>query len=243
MRPLISHRPAIRPRLNFDSRILAFVLVILVAGAFEAFAQAKPRPRRPSQPPLPPPTLDIGGYAMVGLFNFAAADSFDAILGSPSGTIYGGGVRVGLPVGGLFVDVGAWRFRGEGDRVFLFGGEEFPLNIPIAITITPLELTAGWQFRFRRAPRFRPYVGGGLTSYHYEESSEFSTGVENVADRFNGYHVLGGGEYRIARWIAIGADATWTTVPDAIGVGGVSEAFDERDLGGTSVRVKITIGR
>ena len=220
-----------------------FLLVVLLAGSLDAFAQAKPRPRQPLQPLLPPPTLEIGGYAMVGLMNFTAADSFDAILGSPSGTIFGGGARVGLPLGGLFVDVGAWRFRGEGERVFVFNGQEFPLDIPVEITITPLELTAGWQFRLRRAPRFRPYIGGGLTSYHYAESSAFSTGVENVADRFSGYHVLGGAAYRIARWIAVGGDATWTTVPEAIGVGGVSEAFDEMDLGGTSFRVKVTIGR
>jgi hypothetical protein len=141
--------------------IFALVALLISLAPGEAAAQAKPRPRRPLPPPLPPPTLEIGGYAMLGVMNFTAADSFDAILGSGSGTIFGGGARLGLPFGGLFVDVGAWRFRGDGERVFVFDGQEFPLDIPVEITITPLELTAGWQFRFRRAPRFRPYVGGG----------------------------------------------------------------------------------
>ena len=221
--------------------ILAALLVSLFAS--DAFAQAKPRPRRPPPPPLPPPTLEIGGYAMVGVMNFKAADSFDVILGSPSGTIFGGGARVGLPLGGLFVDVGAWRFHGEGERVFLFDGQEFPLDIPVEITITPLELTAGWQFRLRRMPRFRPYVGGGFTSYGYKETSEFATSAENTDGRFNGYHLLGGAEYRVARWIAVGGDVAWTTVADAIGTSGVSDVFNETDLGGTSFRLKITIGR
>jgi hypothetical protein len=223
-----------------------FALVTLFAGliASDVLAQAKPRPRPPLlPPPLPPPTLEIGGYAMLGLMNFTAAESFDAILGSASGGIYGGGARVGLPFGGLFVDVGAWRFHGEGERVFLFQGEEIPLGVPVEITITPLELTAGWQFRFRRAPRFRAYVGGGWTSYGYQETSEFSTGVENVEERFSGYHLLGGGEYQTSRWIAVGAEVTWATVPDALGEGGVSAQFDETNLGGTSVRFKITFGR
>src|SRR5687768_3586926 len=129
----------------------------------DAVAQGKPRLRRPLPAPLPPPTLEIGGYAMVGLMNFAAADSFDVILGSPSGMIFGGGARVGLPLGGLFVDVGAWQFRGEGERAFVFEGEEFELGIPVEITVTPLEITGGWQFRLRRAPKFRPYVGGGFS--------------------------------------------------------------------------------
>ena len=221
--------------------ILAALLVSLFAGA--AFAQAKPRPRRPPPPPLPPPVLEIGGYAMVGLMNFKAADSFDLILGSSSGTIFGGGARLGLPFGGLFVDLGAWRFRGEGERAFVFDGQEFRLDIPVEITITPLELTAGWQFRLRRMPRFRPYLGGGFTSYGYKETSEFATAAENTDDRFSGYHLLGGAEYRVARWVAVGGDVTWATVADAIGAGGVSDVFNETDLGGTSVRLKVTIGR
>jgi opacity protein-like surface antigen len=225
------------------ARTLTLAALLISLFSSDAVAQAKPRPRRPPPAPLPPPTLEIGGYAMVGVMNFTAADSFDVILGKPSGTIYGGGARVGLPLGGLFVDAGAWRFRGEGERVFIFEGREFPLDIPVEITITPLELTAGWQFRFRAAPRFRPYLGGGLTSYRYEESSEFAIGAENVQERFSGYHVLGGAEYRIARWVAVGGDVTWATVPDAIGIGGVSAEFDETDLGGTSFRVKITIRR
>src|SRR5688500_11438439 len=220
---------------------LAALLVTLFAS--DAVAQGKPRLRRPLPAPLPPPTLEIGGYAMLGVMNFTAADSFDVILGSPSGTLFGGGARVGLPLGGLFVDVGAWRFRGEGERVFVFEGEEFPLDIPVEITITPLELTAGWQFRLRRLPRFRPYVGGGFTSYGYKETSEFATSAENVDDRFNGYHLLGGAEDRVARWLARGRDVTWATVADARGASGGSDLVNESDLGGTSFRLKITIGR
>ena len=209
----------------------------------DAIAQGKPRLRRPLPPPLPPPALEIGGYAMLGVMNFTAADSFDVILGSPSGTIVGGGVRVGLPLGGLFADVGAWRFGGEGERVFVFEGREFALGIPVEITITPLELTGGWQFRFRRARRVRAYVGGGLTLYGYKETAGSTAAIEEVDERFSGYHVLGGAEYRVGRWIALGGDVNWVTVPDAIGVGGVSAVFDETNLGGTSFRFKITIGQ
>src|SRR5687767_15187631 len=106
------------------ARTFTLAALLLTLFASNAVAQAKPRPRRPPPRPLPPPTLEIGGYAMVGVMNFAAADSFDVILGSPSGAIYGGGARVGLPFGGLFVDAGAWRFRGEGERVFLFEDQE-----------------------------------------------------------------------------------------------------------------------
>ena len=47
----------------------------------------------------------------------------------------------------------------------------------------------------------------------------------------------------ILRWLGVAGEASWSTVPDAIGDSGVSAAFDETDLGGTTFRVKITIGR
>ncbi len=225
------------------ARTLAVCLLLsclLLGGANDAFAQAKPKP---SPPPPPSRGISINGYAMVGLMNFTAADSFEVILGEPSGTIVGGGARVGLPLGGLFVDVGAWRFRGDGERVFVSGGAEFPLGIPLEITITPLELSAGWQFRIRQAPKFHPYVLGGYTSYGYTETSEFAATAESIDERFNGVHLGGGAEYRIMRWLGLAGEVIWTSVPDAIGEAGVSAEFDETNLGGTSFRFKITIGR
>lgn len=233
-------------RLDTDSTPIriarALVVCVLLSGATNAFAQAKPRP---STPPPPPPSqgISINGYAMFGLMNFTAADSFEVVLGEPSGFIFGGGARVGLPLGGLFVDVGAWRFNGDGERVFVNNGQEFPLGIPLEVTITPLELSAGWQFRIRGAPKLRPYAMGGYTSYRYEETSESAASTENVDERFNGFHVGGGAEYRLMRWLGIAGEFIWTTVPDAIGESGVSAEFDETDLGGSSFRFKITIGR
>jgi hypothetical protein len=179
---------------------------------------------------------------MVGLMNFTAKDTFDA-LGSPVGSIYGGGVRVGLPLGGLFVSLGGWRFDQRGQRVFLFDDDVISLGVPMEITITPIELTGGWRFRLRRSPQFRPYVSGGLSSYRYQEVSEFATDAENVDERFTGYHLGGGAEFQVERWLGVALELNWTTVPDAIGTGGVSKAFDETNLGGTAIRMKITIGR
>jgi opacity protein-like surface antigen len=180
---------------------------------------------------------------MLGLMNFTAADSFEVTLGSRYGSIFGGGVRVGVPVGGLFIDIGAAQFRKSGQRVFVFEGQEFSLGIPLEVTITPLEISGGWQFRFRRAPEFRPYIAGGLTSYRYQEVSDFATDAENVDDRFSGYHLTGGAEFRVASWMGVGWELNWTSVPDAIGTRGVSAVFDESDLGGSSFRFKIMIGR
>jgi opacity protein-like surface antigen len=216
----------------------------LLATLNSATASAQNQPRtRPAAPPAQSKSIQIGGYAMVGNISFTAAESFDAILGSPSGPIFGGGARVGLPFGGLFVDVGAWRYRGSGERVFVDNQEVFHLGIPVEITVTPIELSAGWKFRIRKAPKLTPYAAGGFTILKYQETSEFAIANEDADDSFNGYHVLGGAEYKITRWLGLAGEASWSTVPDALGESGVSAAFDESNLGGTSLRLKLTIGR
>lgn len=184
---------------------------------------------------------DIKGYGMFGGMSFSASQSFDAVFGSSTGTIYGGGAEVGLPWGGLYVGVGAWRFSKDGERVFVSGAEVFPLGIPLSVEITPIEVTAGW--RFAKSSRLVPYVGGGWSSFAYKETSEFADATENVDERFNGFHVLGGVEFRAARWLGIGGEIVFSNVPNALGTGGASEAFDEDNLGGTSYRLKISVGR
>ena len=66
-------------------------------------------------------------------------------------------------------------------------------------------------------PKLVPYAGGGFTMYGYKETSSFSTPAEDVDERFNGYHVIGGVEYKVLRWLGLGGEAAWTTIPDAIG--------------------------
>jgi hypothetical protein len=224
-------------------RPLAAMLLALAIAAAPAnvLAQAKPRPKPAGAPQSR--SIQIAGYAMAGRFNFEAAESFDAILGTTSGPIYGGGARIGLPFGGLFVDIGAARFSGDGERVFVSDGTVYPLNIPVEITMTPLEVSGGWRFRIRQVPKLIPYLAGGFTSMAYKETSTFSAPGEDVDETFNGYHLYGGAEFKITRWLGAAGEVAWTTVPDAIGEGGVSEAFNEHDLGGTSFRFKITIGR
>lgn len=214
---------------------IALAAVALLLTAVPASAQSRPRPAPPSR------SIQIGGYGMFGVINFAAKESFEAVFGKRSGPIYGGGAIVALPLGGLFVDIGAWRFRDVGERVFVANGEVFRLGIPLTVTITPVEFTAGW--RFRRNHRFVPYAGGGLTSYSYKEASSFAAPGEDVNERFNGYHAIGGAEYKVMRWLGLAGEVAWTTVPDAIGTAGVSKAFADTDLGGTSVRAKITLRR
>lgn len=220
------------------ARASVLALAMVAALALPIAAQTRTTPR-----PAPSRSVEIGGYAMVGQFTFAAQESFDTILGKSSGPIFGGGATIGLPIGGLFVDIGAWKYSDSGERVLVLGSDVVPLGIPLDVTIVPVEISAGWKFRIGKMPKFFPYLAGGYTSYGYKETSTFAGSGEDVDDRFGGYHVRGGAEYKLTRWLGIAGEMAWTTVPDALGNGGVSALFNEDDLGGTSFRARITVGR
>jgi hypothetical protein len=187
---------------------------------------------------------DIGfrGFAMAANMSFTASDSFEAVLDRSSGPIYGGGGQVLLPWD-IFVEIGAWQFKQNGQRVFIGPNSEvFKLGIPVAVTVTPFEVTAGYRFT-QVARRLIPYAGVGYSSYRYKETSQFAEPAENVDERFGGYHAQVGVEFHGWRWISVGGEASFSTIANALGEAGVSKHFNEDNLGGASVRLKISVGR
>jgi hypothetical protein len=283
---------------------IALLLATLLPTTLDAQSPPSPPPAAATQKPAAPATparqkpsqsrpatttrnpIRVRAFAAFGGISFQARDSFDAILGSHSGPVYGGGGQVLLPWN-LYAEVGAFRFRRDGERAFVGPGNEvFPLGIPLEVSVTPIEITGGWRYRHcpgppappRKpqpppvppakkppalsqstqkpgqkpappaaaracAPRLIPYVGAGLSSYGYRETSEFADSTENTSDRFTGFHVVGGAEYRLLRLVTVGGEVTWSSIPDALGTGGVSAAFNENNLGGAAFRLKITVGR
>ncbi len=210
----------------------------------------------PGTTPAPPPpdrTLRLAVFGHAGAFSPTATKSFDAILGTTTTTAFGGGAQVAVLAGalqGLFVEVEASRLRETGERAFVHDNEVFRLGIPVTITMTPLEVTAGYRLvlgqRTRagavRAFPIVPYGGGGVGSVRYQETDAFAQPDEEIDDRFTSYHVLGGVEVAVWRWILAGVEVRYRWVPDGLGAGGVSREFDETDLGGTSVRVRFGVG-
>ena len=186
--------------------------------------------------------LTIRGFGDAGVAVFSATRSFKAILDHPSGPVFGGGVELGLPRH-LFVSVSASRFRRTGHRVFVFENQVFQLNEPATITMTPLEVNAG--YRVARLKRLLPYVGGGAGWYKYEETSAHSTAADDVHAAYLGYQVLGGAEVPIQNWIAVAGEAQFASVPNALGKAStsVSSVYNEHNLGGFTFLVKVVVGR
>jgi hypothetical protein len=203
---------------------LIFVLGLWLAGAGSAAAQVEPR-------------FGVRGVFDAESQSFLASDTFNAIFGDHRGTFVGGGGQVRWK--SVLFEVSASRFKESGERVFISNGEVFKLGIPTTVTIRPIELTGAW--RFRQLWRVRPYAGGGIGWHRYKESSQFADPAENVEFTERSYHLVGGGEVRLWRWIAAAAEVRYRTVRDAIGEGGASQEYDEDDLGGTSVAFRILV--
>jgi len=223
------------------ARVLT-TIAILATLAGPAAAQARPPARRPAPPP-PKDTLLFHGFADIGGIALTASHSFESIVGSKSGVVFGGGGELVLPQR-IFISVRASRFQKSGSRVFVANGQTFDLGIPTDVSITPFEISAGYRFVRARASVI-PYAGGGIGWHRYKESSTFATATENVDETFSGYQLLGGAEIRAGRWIGIAGEVEWATVPNALGQNssGVSSTFAETNLGGTTFRVKVVIGK
>jgi opacity protein-like surface antigen len=185
----------------------------------------------------------VRGFGEAGGRTFTASQSFEAVLGSKSGVIFGAGAEV-LVGRNLFVSFGVSKFQKDGERVVVADGEAFPIGIDTTISVVPIEVSAGWRFA-DPGRTVIPYLGGGMSWHRYKETSEFATADEDVQFTKPGFQILGGAEWRASRWLGIAGEAAWMMVPDAFEGGATSAAaaFGEDDLGGAVFRVKVVIGR
>jgi opacity protein-like surface antigen len=219
-----------------------FAATALVVCAAGAGAQTRP-PARPQPPPPPAGGLSVRGYGEAGIHWFAASKTFDAVLGSSTGPIFGGGVEA-LWNRKLSISFDVSRFQATGERVFVFDDEVFPLGIETSIDIVPIAVNVAYRLERPRSS-ITPFVGGGINWHRYSETSDFAAAGEDVSATYTGIHALGGAEWRVSRYVAVGGVARWMSVRDALGAEPTSaaSAFDEHDLGGFDFRVRIVVGR
>jgi len=233
------------------TKALAVSALLCAAAAYPSAAMAQQRPAPPASPrpgaarPAPRPQTAIRGFGDFGAERFAAGDTFDATLGSPTGIFFGGGVEVVLPQR-WFISARLSHFQKSGERVFVDSGEVFPLGIDMKVGITPIEVSVGYRFQPRGSTsNVIPYVGGGIGWHRYSETSDFADTGEDVSETFQGYHVLGGAEFRMGRIFAIAGEGQWTTIPNAFegAASSAADAFGESNLGGIAFRVRFVVGR
>ena len=199
------------------------------APAGPAFQPAAPTPGR----------LRIRAFGQVGGTLFTADDSFDTVLGSPFGPIYGGGAQVVFP-NSAFIQVSYERFRETGTRALVSGTQIFTVDTPATVEVQPIAVTVGYLSP--PSGRLAPYLGAGI-GWHVLTEESPTISQTRTREGKPGYHIVGGVEFVISRWVAVAGEAQWAYVPDLIGETGISAAFEEDDLGGGTFRFKFIVGR
>jgi hypothetical protein len=218
-------------------------LLALVTAAVPAVAAAQNRAPAPAG--QTGPSMRIAAFATAGWFSATATKSFDAILDKHAGVDVGAGAQVAWQRGklrGLFAEVGVSRFEETGERVFIDRGEIFKLGIPLTISLTPIEVTGGYRIApvRRRGGRVNVlpvayFAGGGVGTLSYKEADDDG----DISERFTTYHVMGGADATFWKGLLVGGEVRYRWVPDGLGAGGVSDEFNETDLGGFTVRARI----
>jgi len=207
----------------------AFVLVMGLA--------AQARDLRP--PPQVP--FDLRGYLHFDEVFMSASQSFDAVVGASGLTAGGVGLDILNLWRGVFARTGIARMGGHGSRVFVAGGDVVSLNVPVAVSISTLELGAGWRYTHPRYPAYVFYGGADLLHVGYREKSKLAAETSVFTDGFWGSALFGGVEVKVWKRIVAGGELQFRSVPNALGDGGVSAAYQETNLGGFAIRGVIGI--
>ena len=219
------------------------VAILAVLGILACAGSTSAQPRTASAANTAP-AIAFRPFFLATFQDFAAGETFKQAFGRAAQPFVGGGVDIAFR-NGIFFDLTASRFSGSGQRAFEFNGQIYRLGISLTATEIPFEVSGGYRFAASR--QLRPYVGGGLGSYSYKETSDFSALGENVAVRHAGYLVVVGGELRLSSWVAVAVDVQWTHVPGILGTAGLSQRAGsggaaENDLGGIAPRIRVIIG-
>ena len=227
-----------------ESGRVAVAQVESVSGA--TLPQTRPPQRARSQPAQSSgrPSAEkqhvaILGFAYGGFGTWLARDTFNAVLGRSRLPMFGGGGQ--LRARGAFAEIAAEHYKSNGERVFVNDGQVFKLGIADTVRIVPIYATVGYHFERRVV---EGYFGAGAGQYLLRERSDFSDSSEDRLERFTSYHALAGVEFRGRSPVRVAFEVQFTTVPDALGgLSGASGVFNERNLGGLQVRVKVLGGR
>jgi len=195
-------------------------------------------------PPTSKSNPGVRAYGFTEFENLKASESFTAVLGTARLNFFGGGADAVNLWKGLFARFTFSHSSKTGTRVFVDSSQNvFPLNIPLTVSMTPFEVGGGWRFgSLDTKGRIVPFIGAGLVFLNYKESSSFSLNGEDTDQTFSGTMIFGGIEVGIVQHVNVAVEGLYRHVPDAIGEAGISNLFDENNLGGSVIRFRFGVG-
>jgi hypothetical protein len=221
------------------STLLLLVLASPVAGQSLSTTPSRGEEQRSAPAPQRQVHFSVRGVGLFAVEGFSAQETFKGVFGSAAGPFWGGGAQIVFGKR-FYGEVNVTRFHKNGQRTFLANGDVMRLGFPVSATIMPVEVAGGYRFELPTHPSLIPYLGAGVGSYGYKETSD---GEDDFDTQHVGYLAVAGVEYRVHRLVGFAVDVQYTHIPGIIGSGGISQQADENDLGGTAAPFRIVFGR
>ncbi|MEO8358437.1 MAG: hypothetical protein ABI672_00280 [Vicinamibacteria bacterium] len=185
---------------------------------------------------------DRAAFVSVGLQTLSnSPDTEKAIFDNPGGLALGVGVSLDRGER-LRFGIEARRISRAGERAFAADrtSPAFRLGHPLQFSMN--QVVASAVYRFSKLGPVSPYFGvGGGVAFWKEEST-----IAGLAEKASGTSALVEarlGFERQGRSLRYGIEGGITLIPNAVGVGGVSAIYEEKDLGGLFVVAKIGFSR
>jgi opacity protein-like surface antigen len=187
-------------------------------------------------PEADPRRFDLGiqaGYRWLT----QATESANAVFGD-TGDLELGGFASFAVTKSVFLSLSGTYFEKDGQRVFVVDATSpvFELGHPLKLRLAPVNLVVG--YRFHVSPSVVPYLAAGGGATFYEEETTIGGITETSSSTHGTLTVMGGVDY-VNKNLLFGLQVSWSTVPDSLGVGGVSAIYGEDDVGGLSVSARL----
>lgn len=187
--------------------------------------------------PRPATAGDFSIAAEGGYLDLAASKSAKAVFGSSGGATFGGSAAYRWS-NGFYLSAGARYFSKKGERAFVADASSpaFSLGHPLTFRLIPVTATLG--YRFRRQSMLVPYAGLGFGIASSHEESNTAGEIDTLDQTKASGHLVAGLEVGRGSWRVAG-EVAYSSVPDALGLGGVSRVYGEKDAGGLSAVGKV----
>lgn len=189
--------------------------------------------------PSPARAGELAFEAHLGYFGLNASNSASAVFDSTGAPTFGGAARLTF-WRGAFVTVGGRTLTRDGERVFVASANSAVQKLGFGLTMRTTPLFAMTGYRFRRGSLLVPYLAAGVAVTKFSESSEV-TG-ESFDQKLTKTGFTGAAGFEVGRGLLrVGGEVGYTTVPSAIGTGGVSKVYGEDDIGGWHAVGKVVL--
>ena len=195
--------------------------------------------RAPYRRPAPKLPIGVRLFGAADVEQMFAKQSFAATLGTSRLLGFGAGVDVvNLAGGGLFFRAAMSVMGKNGTRSTGTISSGFALQV----RMLPIDFGLGWRFNHvTRGNRVTPFVGGGALLLHYSETSPAGDSTDTISATFKGFEGFGGVDLLLGNSITVAPEVDYRSLPGAIGTGGLSQVFNETNLGGIAFRVTVGV--